>query len=80
MNILMMYFRLYKSSFISWEEDDGSRIKLKIGSNVRPNPYEKRTIKTYIQEYLEHIGNEEVIKEYDLNDIPSNAVLKQASL
>ena len=63
-----------KSSFISWEEDDGSRIKLEIGSSVRPDPYEKRTIKTYIQEYLEHIGNEEVIKEYDLNPVTLNTL------
>lgn len=63
-----------KSSFISWEEDGGSRIKLEIGSSVRPDPYEKRTIKTYIQEYLEHIGNEEVIKEYDLNPVTLNTL------
>lgn len=31
------------SSFVSWEEDGGSRIKLEIGSSVRPDPYEKRT-------------------------------------
>ena len=45
-----------------------------IDSSVRPDPYEKRTIKTYIQEYLEHIGNEEVIKEYDLNPVTLNTL------
>lgn len=63
-----------KSSFVLWEEDRSSKIKLEIGSSVRPDPYEKRIIKTYIQEYLEHIGNEEVIKEYDLRSVMLNTL------
>lgn len=63
-----------KSSFVLWEEDRSSKIKLEIGSSVRSDPYEKKTIKTYIQEYLEHIGNEEVINEYDLRPVTLNTL------
>lgn len=63
-----------KSAFILWDEDDRSKIKLEIGSSVRPDPYEKKTIKTYIQEYLEYIENDEAIEKYELNPITLNTL------
>ena len=63
-----------KSAFILWDEDDRSKIKLEIGSSVRPDPYEKKTIKTYIQEYLEYIENNEAIEKYELNPITLNTL------
>ena len=63
-----------KSAFILWDEDDRSKIKLEIGSSVRPDPYDKKTIKTYIQEYLEYIENNEAIEKYELNPITLNTL------
>lgn len=63
-----------KSSFVSWADEPESKIKLEIGSSVRPDPYEKRTIKTYIQEYLEYMGNNEVILEYELSPVTINTL------
>lgn len=44
-----------KSMYV-WFAAPEDRIKLEIGSTVRPDPYSKRTVKTYIQEYLEAHG------------------------
>ena len=39
-----------KSMFV-WFGDKSNRVKLEIGSSVRPDPYSKKTLKTYIQEF-----------------------------
>ena len=42
-----------KSAFV-WPENESKetcRVKLEIGSSVRPDPFSKRSMKTYIQEY-----------------------------
>lgn len=44
-----------KSMFV-WFDRIDDKIKLEIGSSVRPDPYSKRTFKTYIHEYLEKKG------------------------
>lgn len=47
-----------KSAFI-WPENESKetcRVKLEIGSSVRPDPFSKRSMKTYIQAYLEEKG------------------------
>ena len=47
-----------KSAFV-WPENESKetcRVKLEIGSSVRPDPFSKRSMKTYIQEYLEEKG------------------------
>lgn len=53
-----------KSSYIwfSNEREDTS-IKLEIGSTVRPDPFSKRKVKTYIQEYLESIERNDIIEQ-----------------
>ena len=59
-----------KSSYV-WFEEGGAergaeRVKLEIGSSIRPDPYTCKEIKTYIQEYLEIQGMFDVIQEYEL--------------
>lgn len=51
-----------KSMFV-WFGDKSNRVKLEIGSSIRPDPYSQRTLKTYIQEFLEeHDGAEDVAR------------------
>ena len=57
-----------------WYGSPDSKIKLEIGSSVRPEPYGIKTMKTYIQEYLESRGFEDVIKEYELTEITVNVL------
>ena len=62
-----------KSMYV-WFGDKSNRVKLEIGSSVRPDPYSKKTLKTYIQEFLEqHNGTEDVIK-YELEEIILNVL------
>lgn len=49
-------------------------MKLEIGSSVRPDPYSKRVLKTYIQEYLEKQEMEDVIAEYELKEVVINVL------
>ena len=52
-----------KSSYV-WFTDEYrnlERIKLDIGSSVRPHQYERKTMKSYIQESLESIGETDAI-------------------
>lgn len=59
-----------KSAYVWPEQEnkDNCRIKLEIGSSVRPDPYVKMKMKTYIQEYLEKEGMDEVVQEFDLHE------------
>lgn len=49
-------------------------VKLEIGSSVRPDPYEPRSICTYIQEYLESKGLLDEVKEFELQRITINTL------
>lgn len=65
-----------KSSYV-WPADEDKntcRVKLEIGSSVRPDPYSKKTMKTYIQEYLEAQGMHEAINEFGLVEIQVNTL------
>lgn len=64
-----------KSSFV-WFDDVAfaGKIKLEIGSSVRPDPYEKRALKTYIQEYLEQKGLNDAIRKYELKNVCINTL------
>ena len=57
-----------------WYGSRDSKIKLEIGSSVRPEPYGVKTMKTYIQEYLEAHGFDDVIAEYELTEISVNVL------
>ncbi len=65
-----------KSSFVWFDEEDkeNTKIKLEIGSSIRPDPYEEREVKTYIQEYLENHHMDDVVTEYDLVSVKVNAL------
>lgn len=62
-----------KSMYV-WFGNKENRIKLEIGSNIRPDPYSKKTLKTYIQEFLEvHHGTEDLAR-YELKAIELNVL------
>lgn len=62
-----------KSAFVFFGDDD-TKVKLEIGSSIRPDPYSKRGMKTYIQEYLEQQGMKDVIAEYELEEVIVNTL------
>jgi len=62
-----------KSSYI-WFKDKKNKIKLEIGCSVRPDPYSKKHIKSYIHEYLEQNNLFEEIKKYELKEIELNVL------
>ena len=63
-----------KSSYVFFGNNDNIKVKLEIGSSVRPDPYSKRVLKTYIQEYLEKQEMEDVIAEYELKEVVINVL------
>ena len=65
-----------KSAYV-WPENENKetcRVKLEIGSSVRPDPFSKRSMKTYIQEYLEKEGMQDVVTEFELQDVNVNTL------
>lgn len=62
-----------KSMFV-WFGDKRNRVKLEIGSSVRPDPYSKKTLKTYIQEFLEEHDGAEDIAKYELQEVTLNVL------
>lgn len=61
-----------KSSYVWFEEN--SRVKLEIGSSVMPDPYEEKTLKTYIQEFLEYKEMVNEVREYELEEVKVNVL------
>lgn len=61
-------------SIFFWYGDRDSKIKLEIGSSVRPEPFSKRCLKTYIQEYLEAHGFDDAVDEFELTEISLNVL------
>lgn len=65
-----------KSSYV-WFNDDfmvSERIKLEIGSSVRPHPYSKKGLQSYIHDYLNYIDEIEAIEEFQLKRVHVNAL------
>lgn len=62
-----------KSTYV-WYSDRDNRVKLEIGSNVKPDPYSKKILKSYIHEYLEEIKKEDLIKKYELEEVTLNVL------
>lgn len=65
-----------KSAYV-WPENESRetcRIKLEIGSSVRPDPFSKRSMKTYIQECLDAKGMHNVVEEFDLQEVNVNTL------
>ena len=65
-----------KSAFVWFDDSDSvnGRIKLEIGSKVRPEPYRPMKVKTYIQEYLESQQLDEEVKNFGLTEVTVNAL------
>lgn len=57
-----------------WFGNENNKIKLEIGSSVRPDPYSKKTFKSYIHEFLEERDEEEDIKKYELTSVTLNVL------
>lgn len=62
-----------KSMYV-WFSSQEDRVKLEIGSTVRPDPYSKKTIKTYIHEFLENRGFEDDIVRFELSPVAINTL------
>lgn len=65
-----------KSAYV-WPENEKKEIcqvKLEIGSSVRPDPFSKKSMKTYIQEYLEEKGMQDIIVEFNLKEVKVNTL------
>ena len=62
-----------KSIYV-WFGNENNKIKLEIGSSVRPDPYSKKTFKSYIHEFLEELDEEEDIKKYELTSVTLNVL------
>lgn len=65
-----------KSSWV-WhegEDKDSTKVKLEIGSSVRPDPYSKKSLQTYIQDYLESRGMNDVVQEFELEPVTVNTL------
>lgn len=64
-----------KSSFLWLDENfPEEKVKLEIGSMVRPDPVSVKTFTSYIQEYLEKQGREDIIKNYELKSVSLNTL------
>lgn len=65
-----------KSSYVWFDDSDknSSRVKLEIGSSVKPEPYEKHSFKTYIQEYLESRDLFDEVIEFGLDEVTLNVL------
>jgi predicted nucleotidyltransferase component of viral defense system len=60
-----------------WKNDERKfeeRIKLEIGSSVRPHPFSEKEVKSYIHEFLLRLGNDEIITEYEMRSVVVNAL------
>lgn len=62
-----------KSMYV-WFDAPENRVKLEIGSTVRPDPYSKRAVKTYIQEFLEAKGFSEDVERFELSLVEINTL------
>lgn len=62
-----------KSMYV-WFGSQEDWVKLEIGSNVRPDPYSKKTVKTYFHEFLESRGFEEDIIRFELSPVEINTL------
>lgn len=61
-------------SILAWQGDKRNNIKLEIGSSIRPDPYSKKQVKTYIQEYLEARGMDSDIELFELKSVLINTL------
>ncbi|HBP38794.1 MAG TPA: hypothetical protein DD640_08665, partial [Clostridiales bacterium] len=65
--------RRNKSRYV-WYLREENKIKVEIGSTIRPDPYSKKSIKTYIQEFLENNGFTEELMKFELVTVEVNVL------
>ena len=64
-----------KSSNVWFDESDrNGKIKLEIGTSTRPDPYSKKSLRTYIHEYLSKHNGDQAISEFELCDVSVNTL------
>lgn len=65
-----------KSSYVWFNGKNGAngRIKLEIGSSIRPDPYRSMPVKTYVQEFLEAKGMLQEVEEFGLSQVIVNTL------
>lgn len=62
-----------KSMYV-WFANGENKIKLEIGSSIRPDPYSKKTFKSYIHEFLEEQGAEDDMQKFELASVTLNVL------
>ena len=62
-----------KSRYV-WFNSESNKIKLEIGSSVRPDPYSKKSLKTYVQEYIETNGFAGDVEKFELKSVAVNVL------
>lgn len=62
-----------KSMYV-WFGNEDNKTKLEIGSSVRPDPYSKKTFKSYIHEFLEEQEAEDDIQKFELAAVTLNVL------
>lgn len=62
-----------KSMYV-WFANGENKIKLEIGSSIRPDPYSKKTFKSYIHEFLEKQGAEDDMQKFELASVTLNVL------
>ena len=61
-----------KSMYV-WHDEEKNKIKLEIGSSVKPDPYSVKQIKSYIHEYLEEMLPS-YVEKYNLKAVSLNVL------
>lgn len=61
-------------SMLVWFGDRANRIKLEIGSSVRPDPYKPKILKSYIHEFLEAQNAVDDIAKFALEPVTINVL------
>lgn len=63
-----------KASYVRFGGGDVEKIKLEIASTILPEPCEVRTLKSYIQEYLESEREFDLVQKYGLESVSINTL------
>lgn len=63
-----------KSSFVYFDDHKDIKVKLEIGSSIRPDPFSRMPLKTYIQEFLESRDMMDIMDEYELEKVTVNTL------
>lgn len=62
-----------KSMYV-WFGNKENKVKLEIGSSVRPDPYSKKSFKSYIHEFLEKHNGDDDIRKFELDSVEMNVL------